>query len=85
MKLLSPAIALLIGLVVVLVLVVNTSAQEPYQSGPFSHTGPTSTKYFQHYLEENPATLEEDDPGWDCATMGNKVCGTTSDEGDNDE
>ncbi len=24
------------------------------------------------------SVLQEDDPGWDCATMGNKVCGTPS-------
>lgn len=24
------------------------------------------------------AQLQEDDPGWDCATMGNRVCGPTA-------
>ena len=23
-----------------------------------------------------PAALQEDDPGWDCHTMGNRICGT---------
>lgn len=25
--------------------------------------------------DEPPKVLQEDDPGWDCRTMGNRICG----------
>ena len=28
-----------------------------------------------------PAQMQEDDPGWDCATMGNHICGPVNDAG----
>jgi len=27
-------------------------------------------------FDNTPSMVQEDDPGWDCATMGNRVCGT---------
>lgn len=30
-----------------------------------------------------PPVLQEDDPGWDCATMGNRVCGPVTLHEDN--
>lgn len=29
----------------------------------------------QQTITGTPTPIEEDDPGWDCKTMGNKVCG----------
>jgi hypothetical protein len=32
---------------------------------------------YQHVLPAYHLPLQEDDPGWNCFTMGNRVCGPT--------
>ena len=29
------------------------------------------------YMTQQPRNIQEDDPRWDCATMGNRICGDT--------
>jgi len=66
--------------VVVFVLVVAAGVTVGADDWPASPFIPDTTPEHVHYIEE-------DEPGWDCASMGNRVCGpadiprvTTSDD-----
>jgi hypothetical protein len=39
-----------------------------------AHIGYRKVHYWGHL--RTATTIFEDDPGWNCATMGNKTCGT---------
>jgi hypothetical protein len=57
--------AVLIGVVVVAAIVWRKDTPSPLVVPPVVFSWPDSS-----------VTMQEDDPGWDCATMGNRVCGT---------
>ena len=41
-----------------------------------------ASPHFDRFVKvsETPERIEEDDPRWDCQTMGNKVCGPTEEQ-----
>ena len=40
-----------------------------------------SNAYPTPSVDDTPIVVNEDDPGWNCATMGNRVCGVGNAEG----
>lgn len=61
--------AVLVGVVVVAAIAWRKGTPAPLVVPPVVFSWPDSS-----------VTMQEDDPGWDCATMGNQVCGTVSPE-----
>lgn len=42
---------------------------------PATHNQPFTTQQAQPLVDEPPAECQEDEPCWDCQTMGNRICG----------
>lgn len=49
----------------------HTGYDEGYNDAEYLHTERTITVF-------EPEVIQEDDPRWDCLTMGNKICGVRS-------